>query len=585
MSSNRDYYQILGVANDASFEEIRAAFRERAREYHPDRNPSPDATERMQEINEAWEVLRDEEQKASYDRARRHFAATAGRLKQARTEAIVIVGDLAFHLGWDIGAKAGNEWARASIGDENTPGALWAAALEAVLESALAGDDISRMERAAREAAWTGAHNETARQARRHALYESADSVTEAISIDMAITAVGVLASAMGKQLGEANTRIKPRSQAWKDVFEAAQAASLGGLSRYGVMLARGDRLRDSTFATIANLAAAAGRTALRTYENRIETEKRQQKDSQDEAARSRPRKRFPTKFWMFVLALGLLGGSVYLAVTPAGNDLLDRAMGTFQDWTSGGGNPAGPVDDGGSGSGGGSLPAAAAPDTPTFTPVPTRPNVQVLRDALQEARTPTRQPTATAVTGGWTFSDDDAPFRERQNALERLIDDALGVPSFDQVALEELIFDLINEYRVGEGLPALRNDPALAKIARAHSTDMATTGHYSHTNLNGQDPSGRALAAGYYCRNSQSIGIAENIIQGWLHRSYNSWGSYNWYGQEELARQHVNAWIASPGHRRNILDPRYGRTGVGVAFGKTFKGIQYAVFGTQNFC
>ena len=289
-SDNRGYYQILGVANDASFEEIRAAFRERARENHPDRNPSPDATERMQEINEAWEVLRDEEQKASYDRARRHFAATDGRLQQARAAAILIVGELAFHLGWDIGARTGNEWARASIGGENTPGALWAAVLEAVLESALAaGDDISSMQRAAREAAWTGAHNETARQARRHALYESADSVTEAISIDIAITAVGVLASTMGKQLGETSTRIKPRSKAWEDVFEAAQAASLEGLSRYGDILAKGGRLRDSTFATIADYAATAGRTALQTYVNRIEAEKRKRQGSQDKDPRYAP--------------------------------------------------------------------------------------------------------------------------------------------------------------------------------------------------------------------------------------------------------------------------------------------------------
>ena len=48
-SDNRDYYQILGVPSDASFEDIRAAFRERARDYHPDRNPSPDAVERHAE--------------------------------------------------------------------------------------------------------------------------------------------------------------------------------------------------------------------------------------------------------------------------------------------------------------------------------------------------------------------------------------------------------------------------------------------------------------------------------------------------------------------------------------------------------
>ena len=69
-SQNKTYYEILGVSEDATFEEIRASFRERAREYHPDRNPSPDAVERMQEINEAWEVLRDANLRAAYDQER-----------------------------------------------------------------------------------------------------------------------------------------------------------------------------------------------------------------------------------------------------------------------------------------------------------------------------------------------------------------------------------------------------------------------------------------------------------------------------------------------------------------------------------
>ena len=76
-SDSRDYYEILGVSQDASFEEIRSAFRERAWENHPDRNPSPDAVDRMQEINEAYEVLRDEEQRAAYDRWRNERQSAA----------------------------------------------------------------------------------------------------------------------------------------------------------------------------------------------------------------------------------------------------------------------------------------------------------------------------------------------------------------------------------------------------------------------------------------------------------------------------------------------------------------------------
>jgi len=63
----RDYYRILGVARDADAEQIKRARRKLARKYHPDVSKEPDATERMTEINEAYEVLGDEKKRAAYD--------------------------------------------------------------------------------------------------------------------------------------------------------------------------------------------------------------------------------------------------------------------------------------------------------------------------------------------------------------------------------------------------------------------------------------------------------------------------------------------------------------------------------------
>jgi molecular chaperone DnaJ len=66
--AQRDYYEILGVQRGATPEELKAAFRGLARQYHPDVNKSPDAEERFKEINEAYAVLSDPEKRAAFDR-------------------------------------------------------------------------------------------------------------------------------------------------------------------------------------------------------------------------------------------------------------------------------------------------------------------------------------------------------------------------------------------------------------------------------------------------------------------------------------------------------------------------------------
>jgi molecular chaperone DnaJ len=64
----RDYYEVLGVPRNASKEDLKKAFRQLARQYHPDVSSESDAEERFKEINEAYTVLSDDQKRAAYDR-------------------------------------------------------------------------------------------------------------------------------------------------------------------------------------------------------------------------------------------------------------------------------------------------------------------------------------------------------------------------------------------------------------------------------------------------------------------------------------------------------------------------------------
>ncbi len=157
----------------------------------------------------------------------------------------------------------------------------------------------------------------------------------------------------------------------------------------------------------------------------------------------------------------------------------------------------------------------------------------------------------------------------------------------FDGGLVEMHVYEMTNAERAGRGLGELERIAAIDALARGHSRDMAARGYFSHDTPEGLDPAGRARAAGLDCRRdvgSHYAGPGENLHQAHTYSSYMVKGltlSYAWLGgEEELARGLVDGWMGSPGHRGNILDPRYVGIGIGVAITGSEE-----VLATQNFC
>jgi len=107
----------------------------------------------------------------------------------------------------------------------------------------------------------------------------------------------------------------------------------------------------------------------------------------------------------------------------------------------------------------------------------------------------------------------------------------------------EEQVLSLTNGERGAAGCPALTADAQLGAAAKRHNDEMARTGNFSHTGADGSTPAQRVTDAGYTYR-----ATAENIAMG-----------------QGTAEEVVGAWMASEGHRANILNCEL--RDLGVAF------------------
>ena len=128
--SNNDYYQVLGVSRQASVETIKKAYREKAHQYHPDKNAGDrSAEEKFKEIAEAYEVLSDPHKRAEYDR----FGHRSGFAGQGYQNYGTDFGDIFSDIFEDI-----FEWQRSSSGGAQR-GSDLKYSLEISLEEAAGG--------------------------------------------------------------------------------------------------------------------------------------------------------------------------------------------------------------------------------------------------------------------------------------------------------------------------------------------------------------------------------------------------------------------------------------------------------------
>ena len=164
---------------------------------------------------------------------------------------------------------------------------------------------------------------------------------------------------------------------------------------------------------------------------------------------------------------------------------------------------------------------------------------------------------------------------------------------SFDSALFSRLVLDLTNGERARHRLSPFASNEALSRAASAHSYDMARRGYFSHRTR-------RLLGSRSLADRLEAVGLgdvpaSENIamlptvtnrtvrweISGAIRRATETTDNPTTY--RDLAHSVVQQWMASPGHRANILNPSLSHLGVGSAIG-TKDGWTF-VYVTQDFC
>jgi uncharacterized protein YkwD len=131
----------------------------------------------------------------------------------------------------------------------------------------------------------------------------------------------------------------------------------------------------------------------------------------------------------------------------------------------------------------------------------------------------------------------------------------SLDIPSSPAAANQaaDAIVCLVNAERTSRGLKALQRDGDLAQAARKHAADMVRRNYFGHVSPSGKSPGDRVREAGY-AHPGDDWKVGEDL----------GWGT----GSRATPNTLVDEWLASPPHRRIMLEPGFRELGVGVAPG-----------------
>jgi uncharacterized protein YkwD len=145
------------------------------------------------------------------------------------------------------------------------------------------------------------------------------------------------------------------------------------------------------------------------------------------------------------------------------------------------------------------------------------------------------------------------AQSRGHSSARDRTCPHAALRPTKQNLALvRAATLCLVNRERAVHGERPLHANARLRRAAQAHTESMAVGDYFEHVGPRGQTPLARMRNAGYISSSRVGYEVGENIAWGTLSLA--------------TPRAIVAAWMASPGHRANILDSHYRETGIGVS-------------------